>query len=226
MPCPHYRRNVDEDLRDAERNAQSGDPHAVAALLQQRLRAGLLNPNYVVAACRLGHRTAQIVFPDAFTMDWTKRLTRQIIFEFLFNIDRNFMIRVLCDLTEMMIREHDLPREESVYRSLEGLVAVRGIIAGTSVSTLDDDEDVATALHWGLAVNARPPLEQYRDPAHQAFGISVVGVAHVMQAFRSESPQGAAGHVSGIKPYPVTKEGWRRQALFIADRILGLVPTT
>lgn len=229
---PMFRHNPDKDLRDAEREVcKTGGMQAVVALIQHRLRAGLPT-EYVVVAGKLGHRAAQLVIPSH-TIDWTNQIDRSILFEGLLDIDYHLMVRILCDLAETMLGPWEVayPKNRTFH---DGIMAMRRLIAGTY--TGDDRKDVARAVHFAYSVSAgffpSSSVEYHeaggsgpwRDCTPSAVN-SALTVAYVLRMYCEESSvRLGAGDASSVKPFPATKERFRIQALFIADRLLGLAP--
>lgn len=219
---------MDEFLRDAEREAASNDPVAVARLLAARIRAGLLPQEYVVGAGLLGHRAAQLVV-HTHTRDWTQPRERNLIYDYLLRTNPYYLVGILLDFIEqemaadtVLINSNDTQRarfiEEAPDRIREYLDEV-----------VEEPEGyhgvLPTTPRWVTLLRIRGHGYVFNSHTHCNSVRNILSLVQMIEDIRYgtiSNRHSAAGAATGVVPVTNNKDEYRRQALFIANRLLNL----
>lgn len=224
---------MDEELRAAEREASQGDRSALARLIAKRIRSGELSLQAANIASELGHHSAQLAVGIP-TVDWTHESYRTRVYLDLLSWDFAKTLLILCEYVRRDSYPHlqeRFPEEYLLTRALE-LIEVRckrGIAETTSPSSEADRRVFRSARSRIYNINSISAIEG----AYVATENTATAILRLIDVYESWQYMlqakdkrrvcfEAAGQASLIRPWPATTANYRKQALFIADRLLLL----
>lgn len=223
------KRNPDEETRQIFRTYQQ-DPSVenAAKLIHQRIRVGELPPEYIIGAGLLGHRAAQLVIPTH-TRDWTQPRERNLVYDYLLRINPYYLVEILLDFVEqemaaddVLINSNDTARarviEEAPDRIREYLNEVdqepgghHGVLPATP--------------RWVTLLRIRGQGYVFNSHTHCNSVRNILSLVQMIEDIRYgtiSNRHSAAGAATGVVPVTNNKDEYRRQALFIANRLLNL----
>lgn len=231
------RANPDDRFSAVQRASRYGDRNSLAELLQQRLRVGILTPWHVRVASYLGHRAAQeVIWENA--LDWTNQHQRFMGYEAMLHLDTFLTIQIMLEYVESLLITEEFVYLNEIQPFAEALQSARRILIGEAL-----DLDTSIQLHRlnsrclrfhaiymaGGTGFSEALARGIKEPDKLASIVADVGkIMRMVVELSFEADRNRryrmAGICSTIQPYPTNRKSYRQQAMFIADRILGLVP--